>query len=158
VDIGSNVVAAVTVSTAPANIQFATRNLAGSLAVRMTLTSEGELQLASAKMPPPAGVAPLYAARAYGQIDSSGTLNFGKNVGNVNRNATGDYTITFELNQAESNYSIVVWGTNSPTTSFTTSRLEATPTGSGFRVQFMGWNGTTFVDTDPYYWNFAVFG
>lgn len=156
--IGSNVVAAVTVSTAPANIQFATRNLAGSLAVRMTLTSEGELQLASAKMPPPAGVAPLYAARAYGQIDSSGTLNFGKNVGNVNRNATGDFTVTFELNMAETTYSLVVWSNNSPSTLFTVSRVEASPTGSGFRVQFLGWNGSTFVETDPAFWNFAVFG
>jgi len=155
--IASNVVAAVTVSTAPANLTFATRNLAGTLATRMTLTSEGALQLASAPMPAPDGVAPLYAARAFGRMDSLGAIFQAKNVSTVTRAATGDYTVTFTLNMPDGDYTLLVWSTNATGYTFTASRYETTPTGSGFRVQFVGWNGSTFADVDPDSWNFAVF-
>lgn len=155
--IASNVVASVTVSTAPANIQFATRNLAGNLGVRMTLTSEGDLQLASAKMAPPAGVAPLYSARAFGKIDSNGSIYYAENVGTITKNGVGDYSVGFTINMPDADYTVLVWSSNNSGYTFMVSRLDAATLTSGFRVQFIGWNGTSFVDADPALWYFTVF-
>lgn len=155
--IASNVVAAVTVSTAPANINFATRNLAGTLAVRMTLTSEGALQLGTATMAAPSGSAPLYAARAFGKINNNGTIFSSKNVASVTRNATGDFSVVFTTNMPDADYTLLVWSSNNTGLTHTVGRYEAAPTAAGFNVQFLGWNGSIYADADPAIWNFVVF-
>jgi len=154
--IASNVVAAVTVSMAPANLTFATRDLSGGIATRMTITSEGDLQLASAKMAPPSGTAPLCAARAYGKVDSNATLLHGQNVGKVTRASAGYFTVTFSANMSDTNYTVLVWSSNNSGYSFMVGRQESS-LAAGFSVQFVGWNGSTFVNADPSTWSFAVF-
>lgn len=154
--IASNVVAAVTVSTAPANLTFATRDLSGGIATRMTITSEGDLQLASAKMAPPSGTAPLCAARAYGKVDSNATLLHGQNVGKVTRASAGYFTVTFSANMSDTNYTVLVWSSNNSGYSFMVGRQESS-LAAGFSVQFLGWNGSAFVNADPSTWSFAVF-
>lgn len=154
--IGANVAANVSASIVPSNLQFATRNLAGTLATRMTLTSEGALTLGTASMPVPLGSAPLYAARAHGKMAYTEILR-SQNIFSITNNGTGDYTVTFTNNMYDSDYTLLLWGFPYPGFTHAVSRLNVpyySP--AGFRVQWLGWNGTTYVNMDSPIWYFAV--
>lgn len=118
--------------------------------------SSGNLRHNSAVMAAPSGSAPLFAARAWGLV-SGATLQHGGNVASITYNAPGDYTVSFAVAMPNVSYAPIIWGGHNVGYYHSTNRLEAGLATTSFRVQFMGWNGTTYVDMDPSLWGFAIF-
>lgn len=118
--------------------------------------SSGNFRHNSAVMAAPSGSAPLFTARAWGVCASGAILNSG-NLSGLVRNGAGDYTVTFTSFMPSVNYAPIIWGGHQVGYFHTVSRLESGLAVGSFRVQFMGWNGTTYEDVDPSLWGFAIF-
>jgi len=91
-------------------------SIAGTLSVTgiTTFSNTNGFTLGSASMPVPSGVAPLYAARAWGRFSSPSGTNTatapvnGKNIGTITRTSTGRYTLTFPAGSIPQNPAIVL--------------------------------------------------
>lgn len=119
--------------------------------------SSGNLRHNSAVMAAPSGSAPLYMPRAWGRFNNNGTA-YGPtgNVFSVTRNAVGDFTVVFSTAMPTATYALFLWPSNNTGYTHGVARLETGTTNTSFRVQFLGWNGVTYVDMDPIDWSFQV--
>lgn len=116
----------------------------------------GNFRIVNAVLSAPSGTAPLFVARAWGLI-SGATLQSGGNVASITYNAPGDYTVSFTVAMPSASYVPIIWGGHNVGYTHSTNRLETGLATTGFRVQFMGWNGTTYEDMDPTLWGFSIF-
>jgi hypothetical protein len=102
---------------------------------------------------------PEYKCRAWISFNGSALTTYGSgNVLSYNRNATGDFTITFNTNMPDINYSIV-FNCGNPITLMAINRVMATgaaqaPTTSTFRINSVDTSGVPY---NPTYINIAVF-
>jgi hypothetical protein len=53
------------------------------------------------------GSAPIYAIRAWGSVNSTGTTKRSQNIQSITKPSTGNYTVDFSLNMPSSTYAIV---------------------------------------------------
>lgn len=117
----------------------------------------GNLVIAGVTVSAPAGTAPGYFARAWVRANNNGTILKGANIASITKNATGDFTIMFTSPMESNTYGIVLSPSNNVGYTQAVGRLEATPTTDTLRVQFVGWNGTTFDDMDPSSWTVVIY-
>jgi hypothetical protein len=124
---------------------FAIYNQGGG---RISFTSAGGFQFASAPMPNPVGTAPIYGARAWVNFDgsiASPTIRGNGNVSSVTRPATGRYTITFATAMPDTNYSIFAWARDANATDnnyFVSAGSTDTKTTTSFTIEVNSPGGT----------------
>ena len=106
------------------------------------------------------GDPPYFAARAWANIDGSGTvaLRSSVNVASVTSPATGRYVVTFTKAMQDANYAIMATaGDVSTAVNYYNARIYGTPTASGFTIQVYSQSSGAPVSTDVDYLHVAVF-
>ena len=106
------------------------------------------------------GDPPYFAARAWANIDGSGTvaLRSSVNVASVTSPSTGRYVITFTEAMPDANYAIMATAGDVTTTpNYYNARIYGTPTASGFTIQVYSQSSGAPVSTDVDYLHVAVF-
>jgi hypothetical protein len=154
---GSTTTPGILLSGASNAVGINTASPAYTLDVDGNARITGALTLGSAVMPVPDGTVPVYnIIRSWGTFgDGNYSFKRGQNIGSVVFNATGDITITFTSAMPNANYGLFVYSENNIGFTHSSARTEA-KSPSSFRLQFVGWNGTTWVDMDPYAFYYMV--
>lgn len=104
-----------------------------------------------------------YAARAWGVfIGNTSTILSQSNVASVNRNGTGDYTVTFSTPMPNANYAVVITARGTGSEGFICMVDGSTaPTVNAFRIQLVsvGWpaGSASSAAEDSSRVSFAVF-
>ena len=101
-----------------------------------------------------------YAARAWANIDGSGTVTLrgSVNIAAVTSPATGRYFITFTSPMPDANYAIMATaGDTSTAVNYYNARIYGTPTASSFTIQVYSQNSGVPVVTDVDYLHIVVF-
>jgi hypothetical protein len=101
------------------------------------------------------GSAPVFACRAWGNFDGTGTptKNAGGNFNSITDNGVGDYSITFDTDMPDANYAVLVF-VNSEADAIRFPYGIAAQTTSGFRFKVKDLTGTA---ADEESISFAVF-
>ena len=140
--------------------------LSGNANVTGTLTSTGELTGtltgnadSATKLSTATGSAPSYSARAWINMDGTGTISIrdSGNVSSITDNGTGDYTVNFSTNMSGTNYNVV--GSSNHNTTYANSRMffqsiSTLRLTSSVRVRALG-DGGSALDVDTV--DFCIF-
>ena len=106
------------------------------------------------------GDPPYFAARAWANIDGSGTvaLRASVNVASVTAPSTGRYVITFTEAMPDANYVIMSTAGNVTTTpNYDNARVYGTPTANSFTIQVLTQSSGNPIAVDVDYLHIAVF-
>lgn len=101
-----------------------------------------------------------YAARAWANIDGSGTvaLRASVNIASVTSPATGRYTITFATPMPDANYAIMATaGDTTTTANYYNARIYGTPTASSFIISVTTQSSGNPLAVDADYLHIVVF-
>jgi hypothetical protein len=108
---------------------------------RITFSSAGGFQFASAPMPNPVGTAPIFGVRAWANINGTAgsvAIRQDGNVESVSRTGTGQYTINLTTPMDDTNYAIVGFARDagtSPGNYFVSAVSNGTKTTSSFQIR-----------------------
>lgn len=132
-------------------------NVSGDGTSGQILTSDGDGSFswttADTGISNTSGSAPLYAARAWGNVSSAGNLTGGGNV-SVSKTSTGQYSITFTTAMTDATYAVIhsVAGT---TLDGELISVEKSTSSGGFSIHIKREETETYVDCG---FDFVVFG
>lgn len=106
------------------------------------------------------GDPPYFAARAWANIDGSGTvaLRSSVNIASITAPATGRYVVTFTEAMQDANYVIMATaGDVTTTANYYNARIYGTPTASSFTIQVLTQSGGNPIASDVDYLHVVVF-
>lgn len=101
-----------------------------------------------------------YAARAWANLDGSGTiaLRAAANVASVAKNGTGRYTFTFTSAMPDANYAILATAGDTDTAAnYYNARIYGTPSAAAFTIQVYTQSSGAPLATDVDYVHVVVF-